>query len=55
VAKALRINISTAKLIFKKFKETGSFFNKKMCKPKYKNKKTAIKPKLEEDASPQQK
>ncbi len=37
VAKTLRINISTAKLILKKYKETGSFFNKRMCKIKYKN------------------
>jgi transposase len=48
VAKTLRINISTAKLILKKYKETGSFFKKKMCKNKYKNQRTAVRPKLKQ-------
>ena len=39
VAKTLRINISTAKLILKKYKETGGFFHKRMCKTKPKDAK----------------
>jgi hypothetical protein len=42
VAKTLRINISTAKLILKKYKESGSFFNKKMCKDKYKSERKVL-------------
>jgi transposase len=55
VAQALRINISTAKLILKKYKETGSFFNKRMCKPKYKSQKKSKKPKQEAVPLPKQK
>lgn len=32
ISKILRLNISTAKLIIRKYLETGSFFCKRMCK-----------------------
>jgi transposase len=56
-AKQLKIKLSTAKLILKKFKETGTFFDKKMpdyCRrtPRYQlsQHQNDLPPKLEEQS-----
>lgn len=47
-AKQLKVKLSTAKLILKKFKETGNFFDKKMpdyCRRKKRQVENIQKPK----------